>query len=132
MLMKIFVPSMLFFLTVQTYGSQQNTLRISECAMLTDAKEYVGKLVVINGVLTSREHGMFLQVHPNCPSGVIRVESHDKIPWSAYKQAGGAKDRGVLATVSGRIILSKKTNLPVLSISSVTHLHRLSRTDQTK
>ena len=74
------------------------------------------------------EHSQFLEAHPYCPKGVMHVDWKCKIPFESYKEAGGRKGVGVLATVKGRIVVSRRGL--VFVVSSVSDMQRLPADDR--
>jgi hypothetical protein len=100
---------------------------VSPCEAFRHPEEYLGKELVVDGVLLQGEHGVFLDASRNCPGAVLRLDSAsaDRVPWSEYKKAGGRKGVGVLATVKGKIVNSKASQQPVFKVSSVSNIRSL-------
>jgi len=97
----------------------------SVCNVLSDPQEYVGKQIAVEGILTIGEHQTLLAAYPSCPRGVVRVESESASWRLEYEKAGGRKGVGVLATVKGQIVISKKTHGPAFAVSSVRNIRSL-------
>jgi hypothetical protein len=96
----------------------------SACEVLSHPQEYIGVQLKFEGILQVFEHASFLRVYSNCPEGVMIVEGQGFSP-AAYYKAGGSKGAGVLATVQGKIVISKKRQQPVFLVSSASDMRKL-------
>ena len=99
---------------------------VPPCEAFRHPEEYLGRELVVDGVLLSGEHGAFLEASRECPDAVLRLESADKVSWAEYRKVGGRKGVGILATVREKIVHSKANRQPVFRISSVSNMRSLS------
>src|SRR5260221_7171803 len=76
---------------------------VSLCEVLMHEKQYVGKRIIVTGIVEQQEHGRFLAALSACDPRAIELVEKDEF---AYYSAGGSVGHGVQATLDGEIVES--------------------------
>src|SRR5438477_5141868 len=65
----------------------------------------MGKHIVVRGIVEELEHGTYIRASPKCAEGpsAIFMSVPDMM---SYNAAGGRKDHGITATVTGELVMS--------------------------
>lgn len=100
---------------------------ISACEILRRPQDYVGKSLVVQGLVTWFEHGAFLDASLTCGGEAFTgIRLRGDISFVSYFAAGGRKGVGAAATVKGKVIMAtirapsaSATPSPALSVSDI-------------
>jgi hypothetical protein len=79
----------------------------SLCDVLQHRETYLGKRIVVRAVLTSFEHGAYLDAYPNCEMTdlhSVRIMPNQGLRWEEYQKAGGRKGIGVMVEAEGKLM----------------------------
>jgi len=81
---------------------------MSLCAILSHREDYLNRDIEVHGVVVLMQHGGFLQSTSPCEQAIDSAVILEGIDWRAYFAAGGKKGFGVVATLSGRLLMSDR------------------------
>jgi hypothetical protein len=76
------------------------------CEVLNHQKDYLGKRLLVRGIVEQSEHARLLIASPKCGDGISAISLEGFHDGRAYFAAGGEVARGIRASVEGTIVMS--------------------------
>jgi len=76
------------------------------CEVLNHQEAYLGRHLLVRGIVEQGEHSRYLMASPKCGEGISFMPMEGTFEFKAYLAAGGRPGHGIRAYVEGTVVLS--------------------------